>query len=124
MLILHDDNYYESRKPQPDLGPVKNFKRFIWNPENKSVLDRTCKSWIRLTVFYLVFFGVIFSLFFLQMWITITYISSVNAPHTFIPTYRRELFRLWNYRIPQFPMFTYGSHEHGQLLAPKNDTNK
>lgn len=45
MVILHDDAYYESRKPQPDLGTLGNFMRFIWDKERKAFLDRTAKEW-------------------------------------------------------------------------------
>ncbi|XP_043686991.1 sodium/potassium-transporting ATPase subunit beta-2-like isoform X7 [Vespula pensylvanica] len=45
MFILHDETYYEKRKPQPDLGPIKNFLKFIWNNEKKTLFDRTAKEW-------------------------------------------------------------------------------
>lgn len=45
MIILHDEIYYKKRRPQPDLGPVKNFLRFIWNDEKRTFFDRTAKEW-------------------------------------------------------------------------------
>ncbi|XP_076386873.1 sodium/potassium-transporting ATPase subunit beta-1-like isoform X2 [Megachile rotundata] len=45
MVILHDEEYYKSRVPQPDLGPIGNFSRFIWNKERKTIFDRTAKEW-------------------------------------------------------------------------------
>lgn len=45
MLILHSDSYYESRKPELDLGACKNCLRFMWNNEKKSFLGRTSKEW-------------------------------------------------------------------------------
>lgn len=45
MVILHDEAYYKSRIPQPDLGPFRNFLRFLWDKERKAFLDRTAKEW-------------------------------------------------------------------------------
>lgn len=45
MVILHDEEYYKSRIPQPDLGPLRNFLRFIWDNNRKAFLDRTAKEW-------------------------------------------------------------------------------
>lgn len=45
MAILHDEEYYRSRIPEPDLGAVQNFLQFVWNPERKQVLGRTGKEW-------------------------------------------------------------------------------
>lgn len=45
MHIVHDDAYYESRIPQPDLGPLKNFLRFVWDSKTKTLLGRTAKEW-------------------------------------------------------------------------------
>lgn len=45
MVILHDEDYYVSRIPQPDLGPLRNFLRFIWDQERKAFLGRTAKEW-------------------------------------------------------------------------------
>ncbi|XP_011309901.1 sodium/potassium-transporting ATPase subunit beta-1-like isoform X2 [Fopius arisanus] len=44
-MILHDEAYYESRRPVEDLGTLGNFKRFIWNPQKRAFLDRTAKEW-------------------------------------------------------------------------------
>ncbi|XP_048511001.1 sodium/potassium-transporting ATPase subunit beta-2-like [Athalia rosae] len=85
MLILHDEAYYERRKPQPDLGAVDNFKRFVWNPNKRSFLDKTLEGWAQTGLFYMVFFGIIFSLFALKLWITLKYIYSMDKPYIFIP---------------------------------------
>lgn len=45
MLILHDKAYYESRKPELDLGVFKNFLRFTWNREKKSFFGRNLQEW-------------------------------------------------------------------------------
>lgn len=45
MVILHDENYYESRKPRPNLGPFRNFLRLVWDNERKAFLDRTAIEW-------------------------------------------------------------------------------
>lgn len=45
MQILHDKTYYESRKPELDLGACNNFVRFIWNHEKKSFLGRNLREW-------------------------------------------------------------------------------
>ena len=42
---MHDDAYYQSRMPVRDLGPLKNFARFIWDAERRAFLDRTAKDW-------------------------------------------------------------------------------
>lgn len=45
MVILHDEEYYRSRIPRPDLGPLRNFLRFVWDHDRKAFLDRTAKEW-------------------------------------------------------------------------------
>lgn len=44
-IILHDEAYYASRIPRPDLGPIRNFMRFIWDNERKAFFDRTAREW-------------------------------------------------------------------------------
>ena len=44
-VILHDDEYYRSRIPEPDLGALKNFMRFVWNPDRRTLLGRSGKEW-------------------------------------------------------------------------------
>ncbi|KAK0096974.1 hypothetical protein PV326_003739 [Microctonus aethiopoides] len=44
-MILHDEAYYENRRPIEDLGPFKNCLRFIWDGERRAFLDRTAKDW-------------------------------------------------------------------------------
>ncbi|XP_076384778.1 sodium/potassium-transporting ATPase subunit beta-1-like [Megalopta genalis] len=81
MVILHDDRYYESRIPAPDLGTFKNFLRFIWNKDRKAFLDRTAKEWVQLIVFYICFFIVLGAIFAIQMAISVNYVSQLNKPH-------------------------------------------
>ncbi|RLU20858.1 hypothetical protein DMN91_007472 [Ooceraea biroi] len=81
MDILHDEEYYRSRIPEPDLGPVQNFMRFVWNPDRKTVLGRTAQEWVLLVFFYTCFFSVLGSLFALQMWISIDYVSKLDRPY-------------------------------------------
>lgn len=45
MVILHDAEYYRSRKPEPDLGALRNFMRFVWNPKKKQLFGRSGKEW-------------------------------------------------------------------------------
>ncbi|XP_032663188.1 sodium/potassium-transporting ATPase subunit beta-1-like [Odontomachus brunneus] len=80
MVIMHDEEYYRSRVPEPDLGPLRNFMRFIWNPDARTLLGRTGKEWGLLGVFYLGFFSVLGSIFALQMWISIDYASKLDKP--------------------------------------------
>ncbi|XP_020297868.1 sodium/potassium-transporting ATPase subunit beta-1-like [Pseudomyrmex gracilis] len=80
MVILHDEEYYESRKPEPDLGPVRNFLRFVWNPQRRTLLGRKGKEWVELGIFYLCFLSVLSSIFVLQMWISIQYVSKLDKP--------------------------------------------
>jgi hypothetical protein len=44
-MIKHDEIYYKERKPKPDLGFINNFKRFLWDPERKSLLGRNAEQW-------------------------------------------------------------------------------
>lgn len=44
-MIIHDSTYYESRRPIASLGVVNNFRRFIWDSENHTFLNRTSKEW-------------------------------------------------------------------------------
>ncbi|KAM0727193.1 Sodium/potassium-transporting ATPase subunit beta-1 [Formica fusca] len=80
MVILHDEEYYRSRIPEPDLGAFRNFLRFVWNPERRQILGRTGKEWALLGFFYLCFFSILGSLFALQMWISIDYASKLDKP--------------------------------------------
>ncbi|XP_071635761.1 sodium/potassium-transporting ATPase subunit beta-1-like [Temnothorax longispinosus] len=80
MVIPHDDEYYQNRIPEPDLGALQNFLRFVWNPERKQLLGRSGKEWALLGLFYLCFFTVLGSLFALQMWISIEYASKLERP--------------------------------------------
>lgn len=43
--LKHDEKYYRSRKPKPDLGTVENFKKFVWDPERRAFLDKTRREW-------------------------------------------------------------------------------
>ncbi|XP_014488527.1 PREDICTED: sodium/potassium-transporting ATPase subunit beta-1-like isoform X2 [Dinoponera quadriceps] len=80
MIIVHDEEYYRSRVPEPDLGPLKNFMRFVWNPDSKMLLGRTGKEWALLGFFYLCFFTVLGAIFALQMWLSINYASKLDKP--------------------------------------------
>ncbi|XP_054007415.1 sodium/potassium-transporting ATPase subunit beta-1-like [Hylaeus anthracinus] len=80
MVILHDHDYYESRKPRPDLGPLKNFLRFVWDKERKTFLDRTAKEWGQLGIFYACFYTVLATIFAVQMKISIDYVSRLDKP--------------------------------------------
>ncbi|XP_043784138.1 uncharacterized protein LOC122710371 isoform X2 [Apis laboriosa] len=80
MVILHDEAYYESRIPQPDLGPFRNFLRFLWDREKKAFLDRTAKEWGQLGLFYLCFFTILGTIFAVQMKISIDYVSQLDKP--------------------------------------------
>ncbi|XP_028051056.1 sodium/potassium-transporting ATPase subunit beta-1 isoform X1 [Monomorium pharaonis] len=80
MVILHDDEYYRNRVPEPDLGALRNFRRFVWNPDRRQLLGRSGKEWALLGLFYFCFFTVLGSLFVLQMWISIDYASKLERP--------------------------------------------
>ncbi|XP_034936761.1 sodium/potassium-transporting ATPase subunit beta-1-like [Chelonus insularis] len=80
-MIIHDEEYYENRRPVKDLGAIRNFLRFIWDGEKRAFLDRTAKDWATVGLFYLCFFGVLFSLFSLQMWITLDYVTQFGRPY-------------------------------------------
>lgn len=47
MIIAHDEEYYRRRVPEPDLGPLRNFLRFVWNGETKTLLGRSGTEWSR-----------------------------------------------------------------------------
>jgi len=40
-----------------------DFKVFLWNPEDKTVLGRSGKSWAKITLFYMVYYGFLACLF-------------------------------------------------------------
>ncbi|XP_063974109.1 sodium/potassium-transporting ATPase subunit beta-1-like [Diachasmimorpha longicaudata] len=80
-MISHNEAYYESRRPIQDLGAVGNFKRIIWNPEKRAFLDRTAKEWATVGLFYLCFFGALFSIFALQLWITLDFVADLKRPY-------------------------------------------
>lgn len=44
-MIKNGEEYYRQRKPQPDLGAINNFKRFLWDPDRRAFLDRTAQEW-------------------------------------------------------------------------------
>ncbi|KAK9303753.1 hypothetical protein QLX08_004633 [Tetragonisca angustula] len=81
MVILHDEEYYRSRIPRPDLGPLRNFLRFVWDHDRKAFLDRTVKEWGQLGMFYLCFFFILGSIFAIQMKISIDYVSKLDRPY-------------------------------------------
>ncbi|KAL0131407.1 hypothetical protein PUN28_002738 [Cardiocondyla obscurior] len=83
MVFLHDEEYYQSRIPETDLGAFRNFLRFVWNSDKKHFLGRTGKEWALLGLFYLCFFTVLGSLFTLQMWISIEYALKLEKPYFF-----------------------------------------
>ncbi|KAH0954393.1 hypothetical protein HN011_008595 [Eciton burchellii] len=105
-IILHDEAYYKSRVPEPDLGPLENFVRFIWNPDRKTVLGRTGKEWGMLLLFYICFYAVLGSIFAIQMWISVHCASKLEEPYfTYILTSRSYfnnslLFRKLNINNP------------------------
>ncbi|KMQ90495.1 sodium potassium-transporting atpase subunit beta-1 [Lasius niger] len=80
MAILHDEEYYRNRIPEPDLGALQNFLRFVWNPDRRQVLGRSGKEWALLGFFYVCFLSILGSLFALQMWISIDYASKLDRP--------------------------------------------
>ncbi|OXU23803.1 hypothetical protein TSAR_004511 [Trichomalopsis sarcophagae] len=91
-MIKHDEEYYRQRKPQPDLGAINNFKRFLWHPERRAFLDRTAQEWGSVGLFYLCFYGVLFSIFALQMWMTYKYVTAFEKP---LFQYNRVATRAW-----------------------------
>ncbi|KAL6264057.1 hypothetical protein P5V15_004136 [Pogonomyrmex californicus] len=80
MVILHDEEYYRRRVPEPDLGAFQNFIRFFWNPDTKEFLGRGWKEWMLLGLFYSCFFIVLGSIFAFQMWVSIEYASKLGRP--------------------------------------------
>ncbi|KAK0159750.1 hypothetical protein PV327_010830 [Microctonus hyperodae] len=80
-MILHDEAYYENRRPIQDLGPFKNCMRFIWDGERRAFLDRTARDWGSVGLFYLCFFGILFSIFSLQLFITLKIVAKPDRPY-------------------------------------------
>ncbi|XP_014204377.1 sodium/potassium-transporting ATPase subunit beta-2-like [Copidosoma floridanum] len=80
-VIRHDDNYFRARKPKPDLGVLQNFKLFVWDPERKAIFDRTAREWVEVGLFYLCFYGVLFSFAGLQLWLTYKYVTIHDKPY-------------------------------------------
>ncbi|XP_076656467.1 sodium/potassium-transporting ATPase subunit beta-1-like [Halictus rubicundus] len=81
MVILHDDLYYQSRQPKPDLGAFKNFLRFIWDNDRRAFLGRTAREWVQLILFYVCFFAVLGTIFVVQMMISVNYASQLDKPY-------------------------------------------
>ncbi|KAK1133550.1 hypothetical protein K0M31_011354 [Melipona bicolor] len=109
MVILHDEEYYRSRIPRPDLGPLRNFLRFVWDHDRKAFLDRTAKEWGQLGMFYLCFFFILGSIFAIQMKISIDYVSKLDRPFFQHPGLSSNSFfgmRVRHYRS------TFGSPEY------------
>ncbi|XP_057339367.1 sodium/potassium-transporting ATPase subunit beta-2-like isoform X2 [Microplitis mediator] len=67
---MHDEAYYQRRIPRRNLGNWNNFLRFIWDNDTRAFLNRTFKEWGQLGLFYLCFYGALFSIFILQLWIS------------------------------------------------------
>ncbi|XP_029172766.1 sodium/potassium-transporting ATPase subunit beta-1-like [Nylanderia fulva] len=106
MAILHDEEYYRSRIPEPDLGALRNFVRFVWNPDRKQVLGRTGKEWALLGCFYVCFLSILISLFVLQMWISIDYASKLDKPYFL---YAGLVPRSYFSSLPLFRQLDFGS---------------
>ncbi|XP_058808801.1 sodium/potassium-transporting ATPase subunit beta-like [Phymastichus coffea] len=81
MLIKHDEEYYRQRKPQPDLGVIENFKRFLWDSQRRAFLDRTAQEWMNVGIFYLCFYGVLFSFTAFQIWLTYKNVACRSKPY-------------------------------------------
>ncbi|CAL7947189.1 unnamed protein product [Xylocopa violacea] len=103
MVILHDEEYYKARVPQPDLGPLRNILRFIWDKDRKAFLDRTAKEWGQLGIFYLCFFAILGTIFAVQMKISIDYVSKLNKPFFLYPGLSSKSF------ITRFARSNFGS---------------
>jgi sodium/potassium-transporting ATPase subunit beta len=48
---------------QPAVGKWKAFTNFLYNPKDGTVLGRTGKSWLQITIFYTIFYGVLAAFF-------------------------------------------------------------
>ncbi|XP_011502903.1 PREDICTED: sodium/potassium-transporting ATPase subunit beta-like [Ceratosolen solmsi marchali] len=116
-MIKHDEMYYNERKPVPNLGVFKNFQRFLWNPEKKSLLGRNKEEWAQVCVFYMFFFGGLILLTSLQLWITYMYVSSFDKPFY---EYSKISPRTWlePNRKSMFEMSSLNSHGPGIVLKP------
>ncbi|XP_076233324.1 sodium/potassium-transporting ATPase subunit beta-1-like [Calliopsis andreniformis] len=130
MVILHDDAYYESRKPQPDLGPLRNFLRFIWDNDRKAFLDKTAKEWGQLGIFYLCFFSVLGSIFAIQMKISIDYVSQLDkpffqytgvSPKTLLRSF--PMFQAWRFGSPGIVFKPDSISDISPIISVNNLTN-
>lgn len=44
-MIVHDEFYYESRRPVAKRGTLHNIRKTIWDGEKRTVFHRTSKEW-------------------------------------------------------------------------------
>jgi len=58
-------NYSPAKGGQNNGG----FKKFLWNPETSEFLGRTGASWLKITIFYIIFFAGLAAFFGLMLWI-------------------------------------------------------
>jgi sodium/potassium-transporting ATPase subunit beta len=63
---MSDKKSYSPAKGGPDNG---GFKKFLWNPDTSEFLGRTGASWLKITIFYIIFFAGLAAFFGLMLWI-------------------------------------------------------
>jgi len=51
-----DVDYYQTYLPPPQLSKWDSFRQFIWNSERGEFLGRTGGSWLKVLVFYVIFY--------------------------------------------------------------------
>ncbi|RZF31861.1 hypothetical protein LSTR_LSTR009508 [Laodelphax striatellus] len=61
-------NYQPFLKPPPESGMTK-FKRFLYNSETGAVFGRTGESWAKISLFYIIFYICLASMFLFLLWL-------------------------------------------------------
>uniref|UniRef100_A0A8C4WY75 Sodium/potassium-transporting ATPase subunit beta n=1 Tax=Eptatretus burgeri TaxID=7764 RepID=A0A8C4WY75_EPTBU len=56
--------------------PQTNWKKFLWNSDTKEFLGRSGKSWVLITIFYIIFFAFLGCFFFVTIRVLLTTLKS------------------------------------------------
>ncbi|XP_065163804.1 sodium/potassium-transporting ATPase subunit beta-2-like isoform X1 [Atheta coriaria] len=67
--LLHMQTSYYIKQEDMKLSDKEKLKRFIWNPVNRQVMGRNLTSWSKISLFYMVFYGMLAALVAICMWV-------------------------------------------------------
>ncbi|CAG0885111.1 unnamed protein product [Darwinula stevensoni] len=75
-VVARPDEFY--RKP-PEYGRLEGFLKFLYNPDDKSFLGRTCESWAKIFIFYVIFYACLTAFWSLMLYIVLQTLPE-NSP--------------------------------------------